>query len=102
MKPLVSVAVLTFNSQPTVRQCIDSILMQNVDFDYEIVVGDDCSGDSTPDILLEYSDRFPGKFILLLNETNEGVSKNNIKVLSRCRGRYIAMCEGDDYWYDRN
>lgn len=101
MKPLVSVAVLTYNSESTIRQCIDSILMQEADFDYEIVVGDDCSTDGTPGILADYSKRYPSKFVLLMNETNEGVSRNNNKVLSHCNGKYVAMCEGDDYWLDK-
>jgi glycosyltransferase involved in cell wall biosynthesis len=75
--------------------------MQEADFDFEIVVGDDCSTDSTPDILVDYSEQYPGKFVLLLNETNEGVSRNNINVLSHCSGKYVAMCEGDDYWLEK-
>lgn len=101
MRPLVSVAVLTYNSEATIRQCIDSILMQDVNFDFEIVVGDDCSTDSTPLILSDYSQQIPNKFVLLLNEKNEGISRNNIKVLSHCNGEYVAMCEGDDYWLDK-
>lgn len=100
MKPLVSVAVLTYNSETTIRQCIDSILMQKTDFDFEIVVGDDCSEDYTRSILTDYSKQYPAKFVLLFNKTNEGVSKNNISVLSHCRGEFVAMCEGDDYWLD--
>ena len=101
IKPLVSVAVLTYNSESTICQCIDSILMQEADFDFEIVVGDDCSTDGTPGILADYSERYPGKFVLLLNEENEGVSRNNNNVLSHCNGKYVAMCEGDDYWLDK-
>lgn len=101
-KPLASVAVLTYNSEATVRQCIDSILMQKTDFDYEIVVGDDCSKDSTQSILLDYSQQYPKKFVLLFNELNKGVSWNNVNVLSHCQGEYVAMCEGDDYWMDEN
>ena len=102
MKPLVSVAVLTYNSEGTIRQCIDSILLQKTDFDYEIVVGDDCSTDSTPCILLEYSEQFPGKFVLLLNGNNDGISLNYQRTLSHCHGDYIALCEGDDYWTDKD
>ena len=100
MTPLVSVAVLTYNSEGTIRQCIDSILMQETDFDYEIVVGDDCSIDGTQDVLREYKNCHPDKFTLLLNERNEGISKNYQRVLTHCRGEYVALCEGDDYWTD--
>jgi glycosyltransferase involved in cell wall biosynthesis len=95
-KPLVSVAVLTYNSEDTICQCIDSILMQKTDFNFEIVVGDDGSKDSTPRILSNYATTYPEKFVLLLSETNEGVSKNNNLVLSHCKGEYVAMCEGDE------
>ena len=74
--------------------------MQEVGFEYEIVVGDDASSDGTQYILREYAAKYPGKFVLLLGETNEGISMNYKKVLSACRGKYIALCEGDDYWTD--
>lgn len=96
----VSVAVITYNHEATIRQCLDSILNQLVDFDYEIVVGDDCSTDSTQSILREYATKYPNRFVLKLNPENEGVSRNNIHVLSCCKGEFIAMCEGDDYWSD--
>lgn len=98
--PCVSVAVITYNHATAISQCLDSILSQSVDFDYEIVVGDDCSTDSTQSILQEYAVKYPNRFVLLLNQKNEGVSKNNINVLSRCRGEFVALCEGDDYWSD--
>lgn len=98
--PLVSVAVITYNSEATIRQCIDSILMQKTDFDFEIVVSDDSSKDGTPTILSDYSNQFPGRFVLLLNSENIGVSRNNNQVLLRCKGEFVAMCEGDDFWLD--
>lgn len=83
------------------REALDSVLMQEVDFDYEIVVGDDCSNDSTPAILQEYVARYPGKFNLILNTENVGISKNYQNVLYACQGEYIALLEGDDYWTDK-
>lgn len=96
----VSVGILTYNQAQYIRQCLDSVLMQEVDFDYEIVVGDDASSDGTQEILREYATRYPDKFVLLLGENNEGISMNYKKVLSACKGEYIALCEGDDYWTD--
>ena len=99
-KPYVSVAVITYNQEATIGQCLDSILNQSVGFEYEIVVGDDCSTDATQFILREYAVKYPNRFVLMFNQNNMGTSKNNINVLSKCRGEFIAMCEGDDYWND--
>ena len=95
-----SVGILTYNQEKYIRQCLDSVLMQKVDFDYEIVVGDDASTDGTQDILRDYAKHYPGKFVLLLGEKNEGISMNYKKVLTACKGEYVALCEGDDYWTD--
>lgn len=95
---LLSVAILTYNQEKYIQQCLDAVLMQEVDFKYEIVVGDDASSDGTQDVLREYALKYPGKFVLLLGEKNEGISMNYKKVLSACKGKYIALCEGDDYW----
>lgn len=97
---ILSVGILTYNQEKYIRQCLDAVLMQKVDFEYEIVVGDDASSEGTQDILREYGAKYPGKFVLLLGEKNEGISMNYKKVLSTCKGKYIALCEGDDYWTD--
>lgn len=95
---ILSVGILTYNQEKYIRQCLDSVLMQVVKFDYEIVVGDDASTDGTQNILREYASCYPEKFVLLLGDKNEGISMNYKKVLSSCRGKYVALCEGDDYW----
>ena len=95
-----SVCILTFNQVNFVKQCLDSILMQRVEFKYEIIVGDDGSTDGTKSILLDYQRKYPHIFFLLLNDTNQGISVNYKNVLSRCSGEYVALCEGDDYWTD--
>lgn len=97
---ILSVGILTYNQEKYIRQCLDAVLMQEVGFEYEIVVGDDASSDGTQDILREYGAKYPDKFVLLLGEKNEGISMNYKKVLSTCKGKYIALCEGDDYWTD--
>lgn len=94
----VSIGIITYNQAAYIQQCIDSILMQSVDFGYEIVVGDDASTDGTQIILREYQKKYPNIFVLLLNESNEGISMNYKNVLSKCSGEYVALCEGDDYW----
>ena len=97
-KPEVSVAVITYNMEVYLRQLLDSILMQKVDFSYEIVVDDDCSPDNSRAILLEYQKQYPEKFVLSLKDHNEGGSRNMYGVLKKCRGKYIAILEGDDWW----
>ncbi|MBN2693423.1 glycosyltransferase, partial [bacterium] len=101
-EPLVSVFMMAYNHEKYIIQAIDSILMQKVDFEYEIVIGEDCSTDQTRDILLSYKKKYPNKFNLLLHEKNVGAMKNQNAVLNACKGKYIAFCEGDDYWIDSN
>ena len=99
-KVLVSVWMIAYNHENYIREAIDSILMQETDFDYEIVIGEDCSTDNTRAILLEYKKQFPEKFKLLLHEKNLGLIDNMLTTFSACSGKYIATLEGDDYWSD--
>ena len=93
-----SVGILTYNHENYIRQCLDSVLMQVVDFEYEIIVGDDASTDGTKEMLQQYQRNYPDKFVLLLGDDNQGISANYKRVLQNCHGKYIALCEGDDYW----
>lgn len=74
--------------------------MQRTDFDYEILVGEDCSTDRTRDIVTEFQRRFPGRVRALLHEQNLGLKgkRNFVRTLGECKGQYVAMLEGDDYW----
>jgi len=94
----ISVLMITYNHEKFVARAIDSILMQKVDFDYEVVIGEDCSTDNTREIVLGYKEEFPNKIRLLLNQKNLGGRKNLIQTYEACKGEYIAMLEGDDYW----
>ena len=96
----VSVALLSYKHANYIRKCLDSILEQEVDFRYEIVVGEDCSNDGTKEILLEYQEKHPDIFVLLLNEQNMGASRNALNVSSHLRGQYVCSCESDDFWLD--
>ena len=98
--PLVSVIVPTFNHEQFIRQALDSVLMQKVDFAYEILVGDDDSTDSTPAILQEYQEKYPDIIRLWLRPKNIGASRNAYELLLKAEGKYLATCEGDDYWTD--
>lgn len=95
----VSVFVVTYNQEKYIRQCLDGILMQRVNFDYEVVIGEDHGSDATRAICEEYASIYTQIRLLPLTE-NLGVGKNWRRVLSECKGDYIAMCEGDDYWTD--
>ena len=99
--PQVSVSIITYNHREYIARAIDSVLQQECDFPYEIIVGDDCSTDGTQDILRDYQQRYPERIHLILHPTRyEGIPGrlNNITNLYACRGQYIAMLDGDDYW----
>lgn len=99
--PVVSVHMITYNHEPYIRQAIEGVLMQKTDFEYELVIGEDCSQDRTREICLEYQKKFPDKIRVLWwyeNVTNLG--GNARRVSAHCRGDFIAFCEGDDYWID--
>lgn len=99
-KPLtVSVFVVTYNQEKYIRQCLDSIVMQQTDFDYEIVIGEDCSTDGTRVVCEEFAKQYSQINLLPLTK-NLGIASNWRRVLSNCKGKYVAMCEGDDYWCD--
>ncbi|MCH5296583.1 MAG: glycosyltransferase [Ruminococcus sp.] len=97
-KPLVSVAVITYNMAHYLPQLLDSILKQKVNFAYEIVVDDDHSPDNSRELLYEYQRKYPDIFVLSLRDHNIGGSRNMYGVLKQCRGKYIAILEGDDWW----
>jgi predicted O-linked N-acetylglucosamine transferase (SPINDLY family)/GT2 family glycosyltransferase len=94
----VSVLMITYNHEKFIAQAIDSILMQEVNFEYEIVIGEDCSTDNTRQIVIEYQKRYPDKIRLLLPELNIGMLPNFTNTYKACKGEYIAVLEGDDYW----
>mgnify|MGYP002627242301 CR=1 FL=1 len=96
-----SIFVVTYNQEKFIRQCLDSILMQTVNFDYEVIIGEDCSTDKTPDICDEYAARHSNIHVFH-HLKNLGLVKNWEFVLNHCQGQYIAMIEGDDYWIDEN
>lgn len=96
----VSACIITYNQEDYIAQCLDGALFQIVDFEYEIVIGDDKSTDGTLDICKKYAEKYPTKIRLIAREQNLGMMGNWIKTLTACHGKYIAICEGDDYWTD--
>lgn len=100
--PVVSVIVLTYNHHNYLRPCLESILEQNLDVTFELIIGDDCSQDDTREICLEYQKKYPNVIRLLFQESNKGVSGNYADLLSLARANYIAQIAGDDFWYIPN
>jgi glycosyltransferase involved in cell wall biosynthesis len=106
-RPKVSVEVITYNQAQFIAQALDSVLNQKASFEWEIVVGDDCSTDGTREILRSYADRYPERIRLLLHPRRLGPHKlglegknNLLATYGACRGEYVALLEGDDYWTD--
>lgn len=97
----VSVLIVTYNHESYIAQALNSVLMQVVNFDYEIVIGEDCSTDKTRNILLEYKEKHPDKIKLILHKKNVGMRVNGKIALDACAGEYIAILDGDDYWTDK-
>ena len=95
-----SVCMITYNHEEFIAKALESVLMQKANFEFEIVIGEDCSTDKTREILLGYKAKYPDKIRLILNNKNIGVQRNFCNVFGSCRGEYIALLEGDDYWTD--
>lgn len=100
-RPDVSAFIITYNQEKTIAQTIESILMQEGDFTLELVIGEDCGTDGTREICRAYQQRYPDRITLLLQDTNQGITKNFLDTLQLCRGSYLNVCAGDDYWCDR-
>ena len=96
----ISVGVITYNQETTIRQTLDSILAQKGDFNLELVIGEDCSPDGTYAICADYAKRYPDVIRLLPNTKNLGIMANFARVMRACTGDYIGICAGDDYWCD--
>lgn len=98
--PMVSVCMITYNHAPYIRQAIEGVLMQQTEFPFELLIGEDCSTDQTREICRHYLAQYPDKIHLLLPEKNLGSLDNFFATLDAATGKYIAFCEGDDYWID--
>jgi glycosyltransferase involved in cell wall biosynthesis len=99
-KPLVSVFVIAYKHDKYIGQCLQSIVDQKTNFKFDVLVGEDCSPDNTRAICETYAEKYPDIIKLLPAEANMGAIKNGIRTFKACTGKYIAMCEGDDYWCD--
>ena len=100
--PLVSVCVTTFNHEKWLGEALDAILSQVCNFGVEIILGEDCSSDNTLAICRDYAERYPNTIRLITSTENVGWRKNYRRCVEAAQGKYIAFCDGDDYWCDRN
>jgi glycosyltransferase involved in cell wall biosynthesis len=106
--PLVSISVVTYNHHSYIKQCLDGILMQQTNFPFEIILGEDESTDGTREICIEYANKYPDKINLFLRSRKDVIYINGnptgrynfIENLKVSKSKYIALCEGDDYWTD--
>jgi glycosyltransferase involved in cell wall biosynthesis len=98
---IVSVFILTYNQEQFIAQTIESILMQKTNFKFQLVIGEDCSKDSTRTICENYVVKYVDRIKLLpALEKNIGLINNYMRTIAECNGKYIAICDGDDYWID--
>jgi glycosyltransferase involved in cell wall biosynthesis len=105
----VSVRIVTYNQADYIRETLEGALNQETDFPYEILIGEDDSKDGTREICLEYAQKYPEVIRLFLRNESDKIyidgrktgRYNSIETSNACRGRYVALLEGDDYWMDR-
>lgn len=97
-RPLVSIGMTVYNQENYVAQAIESILAQKVNFNYEIVIAEDCSTDGTREIVKEYARRYPNRIKLILQKENVGLKAQSAMLRKICNGVYRTHLEGDDYW----
>lgn len=98
----VSVCITTYNLEAYIAHTLDSVLCQETTFDYEVIIGDDFSTDNTREILLQYQAQYPDKIVLHFQEKNIGVNRNDYDLIYLAKGKYIAWCDGDDYWLTKD
>ena len=98
--PKVSVICTNYNKGKWIADAIDSFLRQKTNFEFEIILVDDCSTDESVDIIRNYGQRYPDKIRTFFNSENQGIAKTWVAICKEARGQYIARCDGDDYWID--
>ena len=99
-RPLLSVCLITYNHAQYIRQAIESVLMQETSFVWELIIADDFSVDGTRGIVEEYGRKYPDFIRLIIQKENIGPDRNCSELLAYPRSKYIAYLEGDDYWTD--
>jgi glycosyltransferase involved in cell wall biosynthesis len=98
----VSACIITYNHEKYISQCIEGVLSQNLKYEFEIIIGDDNSTDSTLEICKQYEEKYPDLIKVIDRENNLGMMGNWRESINYCNGDFIALCEGDDIWNDPN
>lgn len=96
--PKLSIAITAYNHEAFISKALESVFAQQVDFSFEVLVGDDHSTDGTAEIVRSFENRFPDRIELLTTEQNQGVFRNALRLLGSCRGEYMVIMDGDDWW----
>ena len=102
-EPLVSISCITYNHARYIRQCLDGFVLQKTTFPFEVLIHDDASTDGTADIIREYEMKYPYIIKPIYEQENQWVKGRRGSAIfnfPRAKGKYIALCEGDDYWID--
>lgn len=97
---MVSVLMAVYNHEHYLKKAIEGVLMQKTNFKYELIIGEDCSTDGSRRIVEEYQRRYPNIIKAMLNHENLGGRLNVWQITKSAKGKYLAICEGDDYWTD--
>jgi glycosyltransferase involved in cell wall biosynthesis len=97
----VSVLMLTYNQERYINEAIRSVMLQETNFPFELVIGNDASTDCTGTICADWQKKYPEQIVLFNRKKNLGLQQNFIQTYAQCRGQYIAICEGDDFWTDK-
>ncbi|HEY1193480.1 glycosyltransferase family 2 protein [Flavobacterium sp.] len=100
--PIVSIVMITYGQEKFIDQAIEGVLMQQCEFEVELIIANDCSPDETDSVIKQIIKKKPENFQIKYfnHEKNLGMMPNFIFAMQQCKGKYIAMCEGDDYWID--
>lgn len=101
-KKVLTVITITYNQEKYIEKCIESIVMQKTNFDFELVISDDASSDKTRDIIKKYQKKYPNIIKPIFREKNLGSMDNFIETLNSVHTKYVALCDGDDFWTDEN
>ncbi|HSX15567.1 MAG TPA: glycosyltransferase [Candidatus Saccharimonadales bacterium] len=98
--PLLTVCIITYNHERYIRECLDTVLMQQLSVPWQIVIADDCSTDGTRKVLQEYKSKYPDLIHLILQEKNVGPERNWLDLIAYPTSKYLLYTEGDDFMLD--
>lgn len=99
--PKVSICIITYNHEQYFEKCIENVLSQNINFEIEIIIGEDCSTDSTAKSVEKYALLYPEKIKAHIRPVNIGAKTNFLHCFFQCRGEFIVFIEADDYFTDK-